>query len=105
MSDAFIVTDPAATDLADVWQYLTDEAGELVADRYLARIHTACKKLAAMPGIGHYREDLLDRQYRFWLVGSHLLVYRWQAKPIQIIRVLHAARDLSAVYRKLRLEP
>ena len=51
-----------------------------------------------MPGMGHYREDLLDRRHRFWSVWSYLIAYRWQATPIQIIAVVHGARYLDLFF-------
>ena len=50
-----------------------------------------------MPGIGHLRVDLADRRHRFFLVYSYLIVYRSQTKPLQVIRVLHAARDVQEI--------
>lgn len=102
MSEQFFLTEAAAEDLAEMWEYLAREAGDGAADRYLARIHAACEDLVVMPGMGHYREELLDRRHRFWLVGSHLLVYRWQERPIQIIRVVHGARDLASFLSERR---
>jgi plasmid stabilization system protein ParE len=55
------------------------------------------RNLGEMPGMGHYREELLDKNYKFWSVHSYVIVYRWEVKPIQIIAVLHGARDLNAV--------
>ena len=54
-------------------------------------------RLAKMPGIGHLRVDLADRRRRFFLVYSYLIVYRSQTKPLQVIRVLHAARDVQNI--------
>jgi plasmid stabilization system protein ParE len=101
MKAAFLLTDAAADDLAGIWLHLAKEAGEAAADRYLVRIHTACQSPAAMPGMGHFRDELLDRRHRFWLAGSHLLIYRWEERPIKVIRVLHASRDLAAFLRAL----
>lgn len=47
--------------------------------------------------IGHLREDLADQEHRFFLVYSYLIVYLATGKPIQIVRVLHAARDVQSV--------
>jgi plasmid stabilization system protein ParE len=30
-------------------------------------------------------------------VHSYLIVYRWETKPLQIIRILHVARDVQAI--------
>ena len=48
-----------------------------------------------MPGIGHLRVDLADRRHRFFLVYSYVTVYRSQT--MQVIRVLHAARDVQEI--------
>jgi plasmid stabilization system protein ParE len=49
-----------------------------------------------MPGMGHFREDLLDKRHRFWSVYSYIIVYRWETKPLQILAIVHGARDLEA---------
>lgn len=74
-----------------------------MADYVIARIYDECDKLARSPGMGHFREELLDRRHKFWSVWSHLIVYRWQTKPIQIIAIVHGARDLD-VYFRMRSE-
>jgi antitoxin ParD1/3/4/toxin ParE1/3/4 len=64
----------------------------------LKQLREAFRKLADMPGIGHFREDLLDQRYRFWSVHSYLIVYRWETKPLEIISIVHGARDLAAFF-------
>jgi len=54
-------------------------------------------RLARAPGTGHWRDDLTDKRHRFCLVHSYLIIYRHETKPLQIIRVLHAARDLQSI--------
>ena len=46
--------------------------------------------------MGHYHEELLDRRYRFWNFYSYVVCYVWEKKPIQIIAVVHGARDLAS---------
>jgi toxin ParE1/3/4 len=67
------------------------------ADRVLDALNNAMVKLAKTPGIGHWREELADKRHRFLLVYSYLIVYRHQTKPLQIIRILHAARDVQNI--------
>jgi len=64
----------------------------------VARIFAECRKLSRTPGIGHHRLDLLDDRHRFWSAWSYLIVYRWQVRPIQIVAVIHGARDLDAYF-------
>jgi antitoxin ParD1/3/4/toxin ParE1/3/4 len=52
--------------------------------------------LALSPGIGHCRDELLSRKYRFWNFYSYVIAYVWEARPTQVICVVHGARDLAA---------
>jgi plasmid stabilization system protein ParE len=47
--------------------------------------------------MGHFREDLLDRRYKFWAVSSFVIVYRWERRPIEVVAVIHGARGLDAL--------
>ena len=92
----FVLTSRAEQDIGDIWDYI---AGDSIAaaDRVLESINQALHRLAKNPGIGHFREDLADRRHRFWLVYSYLIVYRFEPRPLQVIRVLHAARDVQSI--------
>jgi len=67
------------------------------ADRVFDALEKALYKLSRNPGIGHLREELADRRPRFFLVYSYLIVYRFETKPLQVLRVLHAARDVQSI--------
>jgi len=97
----FVVSPLAARDLDDIWNYLADDNLE-ATDRVLLGLEKAMNKLAKRPGVGHLREDLADRRHRFFLVYSYLIAYRQETKPLQIIRVMHAARDIQTL---LELSP
>ena len=92
----FVLTPQAARDLNEIWGYLSPDQAE-AADRVLKTLEAAMRKLARMPEIGHLREDLADRRHRFLLVYSYLIVYRPETKPLQVIRVLHASRDVQSL--------
>jgi antitoxin ParD1/3/4/toxin ParE1/3/4 len=92
----FILTPRARQDVNDIWDYIANDNIE-AADRVLDALDNAMLKLAKNPGIGHRRDELTDQRHRFLLVYSHLIVYRHETKPIQIIRVLHAARDVQSI--------
>lgn len=53
--------------------------------------------LAQSPGLGHTRDDLTSLPLRFWPVFSYLIVYDPARRPIEIVRVLHGARDLRRI--------
>jgi antitoxin ParD1/3/4/toxin ParE1/3/4 len=58
-------------------------------------LRTAMTRLAEMPEIGHVREDLADEPLRFWPVYSYLIIYRPDARPLQVVRVLSGSRDIT----------
>jgi plasmid stabilization system protein ParE len=55
--------------------------------------------LAGDPGIGHQRSDLTAADVRFFPVFSYLIVRRPSTKPLQIVAVLHGARDVLALLK------
>ncbi|HET8890401.1 MAG TPA: type II toxin-antitoxin system RelE/ParE family toxin [Candidatus Angelobacter sp.] len=92
----FVLTPLAARDLNEIWDYLVSD-NIRAADRVLDALEKALRELARHPGKGHWRDDLADRRHRFFLVYSYLIVYRPETKPMQVIRVLHASRDIQAL--------
>jgi antitoxin ParD1/3/4/toxin ParE1/3/4 len=92
----FVLTPAARRDLEEIWDYLAADNRKL-AERVLDKIEAAMRKLARTPAIGHLREDLADRRHRFFLVYSYLIVYRSDARPLQVIRILHASRDVQSL--------
>ena len=98
MSRRFTFTAEADADVLGIWSYVAEHADTARADRVVADIYDACARLADMPGMGHYRESLVSSRYRFWGVGQHLIVYRWQSRPLEVISIVHGARDLAAYF-------
>jgi antitoxin ParD1/3/4/toxin ParE1/3/4 len=89
-------TREALQDLDELWLYIAHDNPD-AADRIVANILDACGRLGEMPGLGHTREDLTERPVRFWPVGRYLVIYRPDRTPIDIIAVLHGARDVPRV--------
>jgi len=89
----YVLTPFAEQDLNDIWDHIAMDNLD-AADRVHRQLESAMRRLAKTPRIGHFREDLADRRQRFFLVFSYLIVYRPETKPLQIVRVLHAARDV-----------
>ena len=95
----FSLTPAAKADIAEILDVIAADDPS-AARRVLAKIKAAMKRLARTPGLGHLREDLADEPLRFWPVYSYLIIYRVGMRPLQIIRVLHGARDVSRVLRR-----
>jgi len=84
---SYILSKPAETDLEEVGAYLTTEA----------ELREAMRFLGVRTEAGHFRIDLTDEPVRFWCVYSYLIVYDPAKKPIEIVRVVHGARDISTL--------
>jgi len=93
----FVLTPAAAEDIRDIDDRLAEDS-KGAAERVSA-IEVAMARLAEHPMLGHVRVDLTSRPYRFWSVYSYLIVYQPAPAPIQIIRVLHGARDITELLK------
>lgn len=94
-----VVLAPAARgDLLEIWPFIARE-NPVAADRILDRLEAAIHRLGDRPGLGHRRPDLTSAPVRFWSVLGYVIVYRGEAPPIQIVRVLHGARDIERLLR------
>jgi len=92
----YILTPSAKRDVNDIWDYIANDSID-AADRVLDALESAMVKLAKTSGVRHWREELADKRHRFFLIYSYLIVYRHEAKPLQVVRVLHAARDVQSI--------
>ena len=93
----YLVAPRADEDIFEIWRYLHQRAGIEVANRVEADIYRAFETLAQNPGIGHKRSDLTSHPVLFLAVYSYLVVYRPEIRPMEIVRILHAKRDLRNI--------
>ncbi len=91
----FKLSPEAAQDIREIWAYIAADSVK-AARRFRLQILDACQRIADNPGIGHSREDLTDKPVLFWPTGSYLIVYAAR-KPVDIVRVLHGARDIPSL--------
>ena len=69
------------------------------ADRLAQRMEVAFRLLARFPETGHKRADVQTSEpVLFWPVGSYVVAYRPVPRPVIILRILHGARDLDALF-------
>ncbi len=91
---AYRLTPKAEEDLFTIWSYIAPENLE-AADRLEADIFEAFQRLADRPDLGHFRRDLTEKPVRFFPVRrNYLIVYDPASEPLEVLRVLHAARDV-----------
>ena len=93
---------PAVADLIEIADFLALTSGLAAADRFLDLVEETLATIAAMPGIGTLwgsERPALDA-VRFFPVTrfrNHLIFYRQVEGGIEVVRVLHGARELPAI--------
>jgi len=92
----FRLSPEAAHDVREIWVRIAEDSVK-AARRVRLQIFDACQRIAENPGIGHRREDLTDKPVLFWPAGSYLIIYNPARKPVEIVRVLHGARDVPSL--------
>ena len=85
----------ARADLLDIWNYVADDS-PAKADRLLDSINKQCQTLARFPKMGRARNKL-GASLRSFPAGNYVIFYREVSKGIEIIRVLHGARDIEGI--------
>ncbi len=98
MTSRFVLTPSAARDLDEILEYVLEHSGAGLALHVHRRLHEGFSKIGTEPGIGHARNDLPDDALRVWPVFSYLIIYLPDTRPVQIIRVIHGARDLRRAF-------
>jgi antitoxin ParD1/3/4/toxin ParE1/3/4 len=92
-----VLAPQAARDVVQIWRYINREVSREAADRIESVIRTKCIYLATFPDAGHWRHDLTSADVRFFSVYSYLIVYRPETKPLQVVTILHASRDVAGI--------
>ena len=86
----------ARSDLAEIWDYIADDS-EARADAFIDTIDRKFQALAGRPNMGRQRDELAEG-LRSFPVGRYVIFYRVLPDGIEVVRVLHGARDLDAVF-------
>ncbi len=81
----------AEQDLDDIFNWIADQS-PANADRYIARIISTIRHVAEMPQMGTLRLPS-HLNIRSFPVGNHLVFYQLIDAGIEVIRVIHGARD------------
>nr|ANY58131.1 hypothetical protein [uncultured bacterium] len=96
------LTRRAERDLAGIWDAIAHDKSQSTANRVIEEIRQDLRTLARNPEMAVLRDDLADEPLRVWPIYSYLIVYRAGPRPIEIIRVVHGARDLVRLFEKRR---
>jgi plasmid stabilization system protein ParE len=89
----YYLSPAAQQDINEIIDYLLKENISAV-DRFVDTLFDAMNKLAQNPNIGHWRQDLTDKQVKFWTFKWHYLIIYRPIRPVEIIRILSGYRDI-----------
>ena len=84
-------------DYGEIWDYVAQHGGTPAADALLRSFDDALRLISDFPGIGQARPELRPR-LRSFPVGTYLLFYRPLRGGIEVVRVLHGARDVRGIF-------
>ena len=91
-----LISPQAEEDLLNIWSYIASDS-PVNADRFLSYLYEQAQHLLELPQSGRLRAELAPN-VRSFPVAKYLLFYREQGSNIELIRVLHAARDIDTLF-------
>ncbi len=97
MSRAFL-SPSARRDLLEIFYYIRED-NPPAALAFVRKLRERCDFLARFPAMGSMRDDLLPG-LRCLTVRNYVLYFRASADGIEIVRVLHGARDAEVVFKE-----
>ena len=86
----------AAADVDEIWDYIAEDSPEQ-ADAWVDRLDAKLRVLATQPTMGRAREELAPG-LRSLPFGHYVIFYLPLPDGIDVVRVLHSARDIDAVF-------
>ncbi|QDT44528.1 Toxin ParE3 [Gimesia alba] len=86
-----IRTRQANEDALSIWAYIAEHDPN-AADQLILRINEMLQKLVVHPGLGS-KHDKFRKGLRCFPIGNYLIFYEPIENGIQILRILHGARQ------------
>jgi toxin ParE1/3/4 len=86
----------AEADIFEIWDYIADDSME-AADRWVDQLDEKFQLIATQPMMGRAREEL-ETGLRSFPFGRYVIFYMRLGSGIDVVRVLHGARDIDAVF-------
>ncbi len=86
----------AQTDILEAWDFIADDSVS-AADRWVDHLDEQFRLLATQPMMGRAREELAPG-VRSFPVGQFVIFYVPLHDGIDVVRVLHGARDVGVMF-------
>lgn len=92
---SLLLSPDAETDLDDIWTFIAADSNE-AADRVIDAITGKFEMLQTMPNSGRQRNELRTGLCNL-PIGKFSIFYQVTEDTIEIVRILHGARDLPSL--------
>jgi len=86
----------AAADILDIWDHIAEDSLEQ-ADRWVDKLDEKFTLVATQPLMGRARGELAP-DLRSFPYGHYVIFYAPIEDGIDVVRVLHSARDVDAAF-------
>ena len=90
----------AAADILDIWGHIAEDSIEQ-ADRWVDKLDEKFGLIATQPLMGRARDEL-SANVRSFPFGRYVIFYAAIEDGIDVVRVLHSARDIDAVFSSVQ---
>lgn len=103
MSREIVESEEAINDVINTADYIAAQRNLNASDEFLAAVKEGYQLLAMMPGAGSLRDygNPVLAGMRVWPVPrfrNHLIFYLATQEQVRILRVLHGAQNLGAIF-------
>ena len=99
MPRVHLTSDAEESRLEICFHLVQESRSQAVADRFLESIDEKCRLLATQPRMGRSRPDLAAG-VRSFPSGDYMIFYRPIDDGIEVLLVVHGARDIPAIFRE-----
>ncbi len=100
---AVLLTEDAAGDLAEIYDYIAVHDAPGKADHVLTQIEKAFSSLSESPERGVYPKELLAlgiREYREIFFKPYRIIYRMMAQNVYVLLIVDGRRDMQSLLQR-----
>lgn len=101
------LTEDAARDLEEIFDYIAEHDDPSKADHVLDRIEEAVESLATFPERGSHPKELLSlgiREYRQTFLKPYRVIYRIVGQSVYVYLIVDGRRDMQTLLTRRLLE-
>ena len=94
--NSFRLTNQAQSDIHESWSHIADNSPG-AADHWAEVMYDKFMTIAQHPGMGREQSNI-SPNLRSFVVGNYIIFYRAVANGIEVVRVLHGARNIEELF-------